>query len=164
MADAVTPNTDPEFLVPRMNLEPLEEFAVMFALTLTGLQENDDEVNPLTAQQLVVSMMAALSAFARTRPDYNPETNVSSVLQLGINTYAQALYSSASAMLDEMSGLVVDDLEDEEMNPLPQNEPENEDISYVPGAEANLSHDEIADAFAVLDEAEVESDEDSRAN
>lgn len=166
MADAVNPvPTDPELNVPHMNLEPLEEFAVMFALTLTGLQEKDEEVEPLTAQQLVVSMMSALSAFARTRPDYNPETNVSSVLQLGINTYAQALYSSASAMLDQWAESIdPEELEEEDVNPVPTNEPENEDISYEPGAEANLSQDEITDAFAALDQVEVEAPDEELPN
>jgi hypothetical protein len=81
---------------------PLEEYAVEYALTLVGLQERDPDVTPLDAPQLVVAMMAGLSAYARTRPDYDANTDVTSILQLGVASYAQALYAAAAQLADEL--------------------------------------------------------------
>ena len=85
-----------------MDTSPLEEFAVEFAITLAGLQEQDPEVEPLNPNQLVVSIYAAVAAHARTRADYDTETDITSVLQIGVSAYAQAIYAAAAALVGDL--------------------------------------------------------------
>lgn len=85
-----------------MDTSSLEEYAVEFAITLAGLQEQDPEVEPLDPQQLVVAIYAAVAAHARTRSDYDTDTDITSVLQIGVSAYAQAIYAAAASLVNDL--------------------------------------------------------------
>jgi hypothetical protein len=92
-----TPDATPSMLV-----QALESYAIEVAMTLAGLQEQDPSVEPLDPQQLVVAVYAAVSAYARTRSDYDESVDVTGVLQLAVAAYAQALYAAASEVFENI--------------------------------------------------------------
>ncbi len=87
-----------------MDLEPLEAFAADYALNLAGwtLNSNTPGLVPLDARQLTVTMIAAVSAYATRRPDYNSMQDITDVIRFGVIVYGKATEANISAALEEL--------------------------------------------------------------
>lgn len=95
----MTPAEQTDTAQPDMNLEPLETFVTDMALVLAGTVTQSDEAEGLSAQQLGQVFFASVAAHAKTRPDYNPETDIAPVIQLGVAVYGEAVYATVAASL-----------------------------------------------------------------
>lgn len=84
-----------------MDLAVLEEYITNFAVNLAALTITTEGFTPLLPDQLQVVFFSALATYAKTRPDYNPNTVVTEVLQLGVAVYAQAIYAQLQASVSD---------------------------------------------------------------
>lgn len=86
---------------PDMNKAPLEEFAVNMGITLAGMFASEPSLMPLDMDQLGMVIYCGVCAVARSQPDYNPKTNVSDVVALGVGAYAEGLYAAVAENVKE---------------------------------------------------------------
>ena len=85
-----------------MNIEPLETFVTDAAMILAGSVTGSDEVEPFTPEQLGLIFFSGVAAYARTRPDYDAETDISGVIQLGVAVYAESIYATVNAAMQSL--------------------------------------------------------------
>lgn len=90
-------------LIPRqpdMDLEPLEVFVTDMALIMAGTVTASSEAEAPSAELLGVTFFSAIAAMARKLPDYNPQTDIASVIQLGVAVYGEAVYATVAAAME----------------------------------------------------------------
>lgn len=87
-----------------MNMTYLEAFAVDFALNLAGwtLNTSAEGFEALSASQVAVATTSAVSAYAKTRPDYNLHTDISNIIQIAVQVYAEAVQANVITALEAL--------------------------------------------------------------
>lgn len=95
--EAPTPTSQP------MNLEPLETFVTDMAMVLAGSVTGSDDVEPFGPEQLGLIFFSAIAARARTQGDYNEDTDISGVIQLGVAVYGESVYATVNAALNAVT-------------------------------------------------------------
>lgn len=116
--------TDPPNLIlpaalPAMNTEPLDVFVTDMAMVMAGTITTSDSAEGLSAEQLGVVFFSATASYARTLPDYNPDQDVSGVIQLGVAVYGESVYATVAASLARLEA-DLEAVEAEEALPAPE--------------------------------------------
>lgn len=89
-----------------MDVGPLEDFAIDFGVVLAGWTLNGSEdLVPLDANQVGIVMIAAVAQYARTRPDYDPDTVITSVVKMGVYAYGQATEANFLEEAERLQGI-----------------------------------------------------------
>lgn len=97
----------------------LEAFAVDYGLMLAGwVAHGPDDLVPFERSQMAVLMTAAVSAHAKSQPDYDPKLDITKVVELGAHTYIEATKANVLRAFEALEhGAPLQPINPEEVSP-----------------------------------------------